>query len=427
MNEYDSAKMFDLLEEKEDFEIAECEDQADLLILNTCSIREKAQEKVFHQIGRWRKIKDKNPDLKIAIGGCVASQEGENIIKRAPAVDIVFGPQTLHKLPELYKEKNRTDNNQVDISFPKLEKFNHLPVHGKGEPSAFVSIIEGCNKYCSFCVVPKTRGHEVSRSIEDILNEVSILADKGTREIHLLGQNVNNFKGTLNGEKSTLSKLIELTAKIENIDRIRFTTSHPHEFKDDLVEVYDRVPELVSHVHLPVQSGSDRILKLMRRRYNVEKYLNLVDKIRVVRPDMSFSSDFIVGFPGETNEDFQDTMNIINEVRYDESFSFIYSPRPNTTASDMEDDVTMKRRRKTENITNKTKSAIVCFSRKKVGTNQDCLIYGQSKRDPGQLQGRTICNRVVNFQSNDTDLVGQIVNIQINEALPNCLRGNLQN
>ncbi len=428
MNEYDSAKMFDLLEEKEDFEIAESEDQADLLILNTCSIREKAQEKVFHQIGRWRKIKDKNPDLKIAIGGCVASQEGENIIKRAPAVDIVFGPQTLHKLPELYKEKNRTDNNQVDISFPKLEKFNHLPVQGKGEPSAFVSIIEGCNKYCSFCVVPKTRGHEVSRSIEDILNEVSILADKGTREIHLLGQNVNNFKGTLNGEKSTLSKLIELTAKIENIDRIRFTTSHPHEFKDDLVEVYDRVPELVSHVHLPVQSGSDRILKLMRRRYNVEKYLNLVDKIRVVRPDMSFSSDFIVGFPGETNEDFQDTMNIINEVRYDESFSFIYSPRPNTTASDMEDDVTNKEKKERLKILQTRLSQLSFgFSRKKVGTNQDCLIYGQSKRDPGQLQGRTICNRVVNFQSNDTDLVGQIVNIQINEALPNCLRGNLQN
>ena len=296
------------------------------------------------------------------------------------------------------------------------------------KPSAFVSIIEGCNKYCSFCVVPKTRGHEVSRSIEDILNEVSILADKGTREIHLLGQNVNNFKGTLNGEKSTLSKLIELTAKIENIDRIRFTTSHPHEFKDDLVEVYDRVPELVSHVHLPVQSGSDRILKLMRRRYNVEKYLNLVDKIRVVRPDMSFSSDFIVGFPGETNEDFQDTMNIINEVRYDESFSFIYSPRPNTTASDMEDDVTNEEKKERLKILQTRLSQLSFgFSRKKVGTNQDCLIYGQSKRDPGQLQGRTICNRVVNFQSNDTDLVGQIVNIQINEALPNCLRGNLQN
>ena len=296
MNEYDSAKMFDLLEEKESFELAENEEEADLLILTTCSIREKAQEQVFHQIGRWRKIKDKNPDLKIAIGGCVASQEGENIIKRAPAVDIVFGPQTLHKLPELYENKNKTNINQVDISFPKLEKFNHIPVNGTGEPSAFVSIIEGCNKYCSFCVVPKTRGHEVSRTIEDILNEISVLAENGTREIHLLGQNVNNFKGTYKGEKSSLAKLIELTAKIENIERIRYTTSHPHEFKDDLVEVYDKVPELVSHVHLPVQSGSDRILKLMRRRYNVEKYLNLVEKIRKVRPDMSFLQILLLAF-----------------------------------------------------------------------------------------------------------------------------------
>ncbi len=246
--------------EKENFELANTEDEADLLVLNTCSIREKAQEKVFHQIGRWRKIKEDKPELKIAIGGCVASQEGNEIIKRAPAVDIVFGPQTLHKLPELYKNKVRSNVNQIDISFPKLEKFNYLPVAGKGEPSAFVSIAEGCNKYCSFCVVPKTRGHEVSRSIEDILNEVSALADKGTREINFLGQNVNNFKGTYKGEKSSLANLIELASKIENIERIRFTTSHPHEFKDDLVEVYGKVPELVSHVHLPVQSGSDKIL-----------------------------------------------------------------------------------------------------------------------------------------------------------------------
>ena len=428
MNEYDSAKMFDLLEEKEDFEIAETEEEADLLILNTCSIREKAQERVFHQIGRWRKIKDKNPNLKIAIGGCVASQEGEKIIKRAPAVDIVFGPQTLHKLPELFNEKKKTNINQVDISFPKLEKFTHIPVRGTGEPSAFVSIIEGCNKYCSFCVVPKTRGHEVSRTIEDILNEISALADNGTREIHLLGQNVNNFKGTYKGEKSSLAKLIELTAKIENIERIRYTTSHPHEFKDDLVEVYDRVPELVSHVHLPVQSGSDRVLKLMRRRYNVEKYLHLIEKIKSVRPDMSFSSDFIVGFPGETKEDFEGTMNIINEVRFDESFSFIYSPRPNTTASDMPDDVSQEEKKERLNILqNRLNQLSFGYSRKKVGTVQNCLVNGQSKRDPGQLQARTICNRIVNFSSNDIDLVGQMINIQINEALPNCLRGNLQN
>jgi len=428
MNEYDSAKMMDLLQEKENFEFANTEDEADLLILNTCSIREKAQEKVFHQIGRWRKIKEDRPELKIAIGGCVASQEGNEIIKRAPAVDIVFGPQTLHKLPELYKNKVRSNVNQIDISFPKLEKFNYLPVAGKGEPSAFVSIAEGCNKYCSFCVVPKTRGHEVSRSIEDILNEVAALADKGTREINFLGQNVNNFKGTYKGEKSSLANLIELASKIENIERIRFTTSHPHEFKDDLVEVYGKVPELVSHVHLPVQSGSDKILKLMRRRYNAEKYLSLIERIRAIRPDMSFSSDFIVGFPGETHQDFQETINIINKVKFDESYSFIYSPRPNTSAAEMIDDVSLDEKKERLNILQSRLNQLSFgYSRKKVGTNQSCLIFGQSKRDPGQLQGRTICNRIVNFQSSKSDLVGQFVNIHIQEALTNSLRGKLEN
>ena len=386
MNEYDSAKMMDLLQEKEDFELAESEEEADLLILNTCSIREKAQEKVFHQIGRWRKIKDDKPDLKIAIGGCVASQEGKEIIKRAPAVDIVFGPQTLHRLPELYKKKEETNVNQIDISFPKLEKFNHLPLAGKGEPSAFVSIAEGCNKYCSFCVVPKTRGHEVSRTVEDILNEVSILADKGTREINFLGQNVNNFKGSYKGMKSSLAELIELASKIENIERIRYTTSHPHEFKDDLVEVYDRVPELVSHVHLPVQSGSDKILKLMRRRYDSEKYLSLIDRIRTIRPDMSFSSDFIVGFPGETKDDFQETINIINAVKFDESYSFIYSPRPNTTAAEMPDDVPLEEKKdRLDILQSRLNQLSFGFSRKKVGTIQSCLLYVQSRRDPGLL------------------------------------------
>ena len=428
MNEYDSAKMMDLLQEKEDFDLAESEEEADLLILNTCSIREKAQEKVFHQIGRWRKIKEDKPDLKIAIGGCVASQEGKEIIKRAPAVDIVFGPQTLHRLPELYKKKEETNVNQIDISFPKLEKFNHLPLAGKGEPSAFVSIAEGCNKYCSFCVVPKTRGHEVSRTVEDILNEVSILADKGTREINFLGQNVNNFKGSYKGMKSSLAELIELASKIENIERIRYTTSHPHEFKDDLVEVYDRVPELVSHVHLPVQSGSDKILKLMRRRYDSEKYLSLIDRIRSIRPDMSFSSDFIVGFPGETKDDFQETINIINAVKFDESYSFIYSPRPNTTAAEMPDDVPLEEKKdRLDILQSRLNQLSFGFSRKKVGTIQSCLIYGQSRRDPGQLQGRTICNRIVNFKSNNMDLVGNFVNIQIQEALTNSLRGNLEN
>ena len=428
MNEYDSAKMLDLLQTEEKFEIAETEEQADLLILNTCSIREKAQERVFHQIGRWRKIKDNKPDLKIAIGGCVASQEGKEIVKRAPAVDIVFGPQTLHKLPELYKEKVKTNTAQIDISFPKLEKFDHLPTPNHGEPSSFVSVMEGCNKYCSFCVVPHTRGHEVSRDIDHILNEVSILADKGTKEIHFLGQNVNNFKGLYKNEKSSLAKLIELTAKIENIKRIRFTTSHPHEFKDDLVKVYDKVPELVSHVHLPVQSGSDRILELMRRRYNVEKYLDLVEKIKSIRPEMSFSSDFIVGFPGETKEDFAKTMDIVNEVKFDESFSFIYSPRPNTPASDMPDDVSAEEKKERLDILQSRLSQFSFgYSRKMVGTTQNCLVMGQSKRDPGQLQARTICNRVVNFAHDGIDLVGQLINIRIDDALPNCLRGTLQN
>ena len=428
MNEYDSAKMIDLLKAEEDFEMAESEDQADLLILNTCSIREKAQERVFHQIGRWRKIKDKNPNLKIAIGGCVASQEGEKIVKRAPAVDIVFGPQSLHKLPSLYNEKEKTKKSQVDISFPKLEKFDHIPDPEKGQPSSFVSIVEGCNKYCSFCVVPKTRGHEVSRAVEDILHEVTILAEKGTKEIHFLGQNVNNFKGLYKGEKSSLAKLIELTAKIENIERIRFTTSHPHEFKDDLVEAYAKVPQLVSHVHLPVQSGSDRILKLMRRRYTAEKYLMLIDKLKKVRPDMRFSSDFIIGFPGETRQDFKDTMNIINEVKFDESYSFIYSARPDTPAANMQDDVSQEEKKeRLEILQNRLNQLAYGYSRKMVGTNQKCLVMGVSKTDPGQLQARTICDRVVNFRSDSIDLVGQLINIRINDALPNSLRGTLQN
>ena len=428
MNEYDSAKMIDLLKAEEDFEMAESEDQADLLILNTCSIREKAQERVFHQIGRWRKIKDKNPNLKIAIGGCVASQEGEKIVKRAPSVDIVFGPQSLHKLPSLYNEKEKTKKSQVDISFPKLEKFDHIPDPEKGQPSSFVSIVEGCNKYCSFCVVPKTRGHEVSRTVEDILHEVTILAEKGTKEIHFLGQNVNNFKGLYKGEKSSLAKLIELTAKIENIERIRFTTSHPHEFKDDLVEAYAKVPQLVSHVHLPVQSGSDRILKLMRRRYTAEKYLMLIDKLKKVRPDMRFSSDFIIGFPGETRQDFKDTMNIINAVKFDESYSFIYSARPDTPAANMQDDVSQEEKKeRLEILQNRLNQLAYGYSRKMVGTNQKCLVMGVSKRDPGQLQARTICDRVVNFRSDSIDLVGQLINIRINDALPNSLRGTLQN
>ena len=427
MNEYDSAKIADLLADEDNFELTTNEHEADLMVLNTCSIREKAQEKVFHQIGRWKKIKDKNPNLKIAIGGCVASQEGEKIIKRAPTVDIVFGPQSLHKLPKLYNERVNNETRQVDISFPKLEKFSYLPQNSKDEPSALVSIMEGCNKYCSFCVVPHTRGHEVSRPVQEILEEVSMLADNGAREIHFLGQNVNNFNGMLDGEKSTLAKLIELTAKIENVDRIRFTTSHPFEFKDDLIETYDRVPELVSHVHLPVQSGSDRILKLMRRRYEIKQYYELVDKIVEVRPEMKFSSDFIVGFPGETDEDFIETMSVVEKIRFDESFSFIYSPRPNTPAAEMEDNVSDSiKKERLQELQSKLYYFSNGYSRKMVGTSQRILVMGVSKKDPGQLYGRTVCNKVVNFTSQNVDLIGQFINIQIVEALPNSLKGNLK-
>ncbi|URQ63237.1 tRNA (N6-isopentenyl adenosine(37)-C2)-methylthiotransferase MiaB [SAR86 cluster bacterium] len=428
MNEYDSEKMAKILKHEENFELTSSEHEADLIILNTCSIREKAQERVFHQIGRWRKIKDKKPNLKIAIGGCVASQEGDKIMKRAPEVDIVFGPQSLHRLPELYKKEQKVKKAQIDISFPKLEKFSHMPAPDKGEPSSFVSIMEGCNKYCSFCVVPMTRGHEVSRTVEDIVEEVKILSEKGTAEIHYLGQNVNNFKGTYKGEISSLAQLIELTGKIDGIERIRFTTSHPHEFKDDLVEAYANVPELVSHVHLPIQSGSDRILKLMRRRYDTDKYLKLIEKIKKIRPDMSFSSDFIVGFPGETEEDFQATMDIVEKVKFDASYSFIYSQRPNTPASQMEDDVSEEvKKNRLDLLQDRLNQIAFGYSRKLVGTTQNCLVMGLSKKDPGQLQARTICDRVVNFQADGYDLIGQLVNIQINEALPNSLRGVLNN
>ena len=423
MNEYDSAKMLELLGEKSNFQTTENEAEADLLVLNTCSIREKAQERVFHQVGRWKSLKEKNPNLKIAIGGCVASQEGEAISKRAPAVDIVFGPQTLHKLPDLYEESSLDGKRKLDISFPKIEKFDHFPEPHADGPSAFVSVMEGCNKYCSFCVVPHTRGHEVSRPFEDILEEVSSLANQGVREINFLGQNVNNFKGEKDGEKSSLAELIKDSANIENIERLRFTTSHPFEFKDDLVDLYKDTPELVSHVHLPVQSGSDRILKLMRRRYSRDSYLKLVDKIRNNRPEISFSSDFIVGFPGETQEDFQNTLDIIDEVKFDESFSFIYSPRPNTPAAKMEDDVSpLEKKERLNVLQEKLNNYSSQISRKMVGTNEKCLVMDISKRNPGEFQARTENNRVVNFSS-AKNMIGKFIDLDIVEAKPNSLRG----
>ena len=427
MNEYDSAKINEIMTSEKDFTLVNKESEADLLVLNTCSIREKAQERVFHQIGRWRKLKEKNPQLKIAIGGCVASQEGEQIKRRASEVDIIFGPQTLHRLPHMYEKNLNTDKSQIDIEFPKLEKFNHMSQPQHSEPSAFVSVMEGCNKYCSFCVVPHTRGHEVSRSVEDIINEVKILVDKGTSEIHFLGQNVNNFKGHYKGEKSSLAELIKITAQISEVKRIRFTTSHPYEFKEDLVNVYYEVPELVSHVHLPIQSGSNRILKLMRRRYTVEKYLLLVEKLKKARPEMRFSSDFIIGFPSEGKNDFLATMEVINEVKFDESYSFIYSPRPNTPAANMEDSVSLEIKKERLNILQDRLNQIsYSYRRRMVGLSEKILVTGFSKKDPGKLQGRTICNKVVNFPSDAIDLVGQLVNIRINEALPNSLRGEIE-
>ena len=426
MNEYDSAKMMDLLSEKEEFTATDTPEDADLLVLNTCSIREKAQERVFHQIGRWKKLKDKNPNLKIAIGGCVASQEGKKLSQRAPAVDIVFGPQTLHRLPNLYKEASDTEKKQLDISFPKIEKFDYLPQSSSDSVTAFVSVAEGCNKYCSFCVVPHTRGHEVSRPVEDILVEIEALASRGVREVNLLGQNVNNFKGTFEGEKKSLAFLIEKVSKVNGIDRIRYTTSHPFEFKDDLVDLYKDTPELVSHVHLPVQSGSDRILKLMRRRYSAASYLELISRIRENRPGISFSSDFIVGFPGETDKDFQDTLDIVEKVGFDESFSFIYSPRPNTPAAEMEDNVSkdIKKERLTilQHKLNELSSKI---SRKMVGSIERCLVLGVSKKNPGELQARTENNRVVNFAT-DANVVGKFVNLEIVDQLTNSLRGKLE-
>lgn len=426
MNEYDSEKMLDMLSLEEKFIQTTNQEEADLLVLNTCSIREKAQERVFHQVGRWKKLKDKNPKLKIAIGGCVASQEGQKISKRAPAVDIVFGPQTLHRLPKMYRNSVIEEKNQIDISFPKIEKFDHIPDTKTDEPTAFVSIAEGCNKYCSFCVVPHTRGHEVSRPVQDIIDEIKKLADQGVREINLLGQNVNNYKGLDNGEKKSLAFLIEKTAKIDGIDRIRYTTSHPFEFRDDLVDLYAGLPELVSHVHLPIQSGSDRILKLMRRRYTVEKYLDLVSRIKQNRPNISLSSDFIVGFPNESEQDFQDTLTVIDEIKYDESFSFIYSPRPNTPAAEMEDNVSSQEKKERLTVLQeKLNHHAFNIGRKMVGTVERCLVTGVSKKNPGEMQARTENNRVVNFPSS-AKLIGEFVDIEIVDQLTNCLRGKIK-
>lgn len=425
MNEYDSSRMKDLLRESHNFQEVNNPEDADLILLNTCSIREKAQEKVFHQLGRWKELKKKKPHLRIGVGGCVASQEGENLIKRAPFVDMVFGPQTIHRVSSMYESAYKNKVREIDTSFPKTEKFDELPIPSVQGPSAFVSIMEGCNKYCSFCVVPHTRGNEVSRTLKDVIEEVKGLASKGIREVIFLGQNVNAYRDSKNKTKGLgLSNLIRRTSLIEGIDRIRYTTSHPFEFGVDLINVYKEVSELVSHVHLPVQSGSDRILKKMRRRHSVNEYLDIIAQLKESRPNISISSDFIVGFPGETEDDFEKTINLVNDVGFDESYSFIYSPRPNTSAKNIEDNVTLDQKKiRLTALQKSLKNIALGISRKMVGKIEKCLVTGLSKRDPGELKARTENNRVVNFNSDNQGLVGHFLNLEIVEARPNSLRG----
>ena len=427
MNEYDSARMADLLGETHTLELTDNPEEADVLLVNTCSVREKAQEKLFHQLGRWKKLKEKNPDLIIGVGGCVASQEGDEIRKRAPQVDVVFGPQTLHRLPEMIDASKANHIPVVDVTFPEIEKFDRLPEPSVDGPTAFVSIMEGCDKYCTYCIVPYTRGAEISRPMDDVIAECYGLAEKGVREINLLGQNVNAYRGAKHdGTVCDLAELITLVATIDGIDRIRFTTSHPLEFSDSLVNVYGEVPELVSHLHLPVQSGSNRILQLMKREHTAADYLNKIRQLLAIRPELKLSSDFIVGFPGETDEDFEDTMNLIAEVGFDASFSFIFSKRPGTPAADMADNVPEAvKKQRLQILQDRINQQVIQISRRLVGSTQKILVTGYSKKDPGQLSGRTECNRVVNFQCADPRLIGHFADVEIAEALPHSLRGIL--
>ena len=427
MNEYDSSRMRDLLGESHEMVTTEDPEEADVLLINTCSIREKAQEKLFHQLGRWKHLKENNPDVVIGVGGCVASQEGDAIAKRAPFVDLIFGPQTLHRLPEMLETPRDNGAVVVDISFPEIEKFDRLPEPEADGVSAFVSVMEGCSKYCTFCVVPYTRGEEVSRPVEDVLAEIRHLASQGVREINLLGQNVNAYRGDdANGNVVDLAELIALTAAIDGIDRIRYTTSHPVEFSESLIQAYEDIPELVSHIHLPVQSGSDRILMAMKRGHTVLEYKSKIRKLRKIRPDLSMSSDFIIGFPGESDADFEATMNLIKDVNFDTSFSFIYSPRPGTPAADLEDTTPESvKKERLQLLQQRLLQQAQSISRQMVGNTERVLVTGYSKKDPGQLSGRTENNRVVNFRCDDPELIGKFADILIEEALPNSLRGVL--
>ena len=425
MNEYDSDKMSDVLKHSHGLELTDNIDQADVLLVNTCSIREKAEEKLFHQLGRWKKLKTTKPNLVIGVGGCVASQEGDLILKRAPYVDLIFGPQTLHRLPNMLNDVLDKSQVSIDISFPEIEKFDHLPEPHSDTASAFVSVMEGCSKYCTFCVVPYTRGEEISRPFNDVIREVEILAEQGVKEINLLGQNVNAYRGLMDdGEIADLALLIAIVAQVSGIERIRYTTSHPVEFSDRLIKTYAEVPELVSHVHLPVQSGSDKILGSMKRGHTVIEYKSKIRKLREIRPDISLSSDFIIGFPGETEEDFNNTMKLIDEIGFDKSFSFIYSKRPGTIAASLPDDVdqTVKKQRLAV-IQDKLNENTEIISRSMIGSIQKVLVEGHSKKG-STLSGRTENMRTTHFQGNE-DLIGQIVSVKITEGFANSLQGEL--
>jgi tRNA-2-methylthio-N6-dimethylallyladenosine synthase len=426
MNEYDSARMVDVLREAEGYEVTDDPAQADLLLLNTCSVREKAQEKVFSQLGGWKQLKKANPGLLIGVGGCVASQEGDAITKRAPYVDLVFGPQTLHRLPDMIREIRSSGRAVVDVSFPEIEKFDHLPAPRAEGATAFVSIMEGCSKYCTFCVVPYTRGEEVSRPFESVMEEICRLADQGVKEINLLGQNVNAYAGPMDdGTPCDLGTLIYCVADVPGIERIRFTTSHPVEFKDSLIEAYRDVPQLANYLHLPVQAGSDRILAAMKRGYTALEYKQKIRKLRAVRPDISISSDFIVGFPGETERDFEATMNLIAEVGFDQSFSFVYSRRPGTPAASLPDDVSQEEKlRRLQILQARINQQAMEISRRMVGTVQRVLVERPAKKDARQLAGRTENMRWVNFDGPHT-LINQFADVLITEAMPNSLRGRL--
>ena len=426
MNEYDSDKMRDVLQASHGMDITEIPEEADVLLLNTCSIREKAQEKVFSAIGRWRKIKNKRPEVIIGVGGCVASQEGAAIQKRAPYVDIVFGPQTLHRLPELLDQARNTKKRVVDISFPEIEKFDALPAPRAEGSKAFVSIMEGCSKYCTFCVVPYTRGEEISRPLHDVITEISTLAEQGVREINLLGQNVNAYQGSMDDDDiASFSLLLHYVAAVDGIDRIRFTTSHPAEFTDDIIEAFADIPELVNHLHLPVQSGSDTILANMKRGYTRDEYIEIMNKMKAVRPNISLSSDFIIGFPGETEEQFEDTLSLIETVGFDFSYSFIYSARPGTPAAELEDNISEDiKKQRLNKLKTRLNDMTMDISKSMVDTVQTILVEGESKKNPLQMTGRTENNRVVNFTAHPR-LVGKFIDVVITEALPNSLRARL--